>query len=483
MPDLSTEAFQRCCVATPATIADAMVQALGDGPALQWLEPCVGGGALVKAMRRAGVCKQRIRGVDLNPVADAGDALANVMRGVEFLSWAAKTSERFDRVVANPPYIPLARAPQAARGAALSIEFRQVRFDRRANCWAAFLVASIRLLRSGGSLAFLLPAAWEYAAYAEKLRRRIGRWFSTVRVVRTQEPMCDGVSDASVVLLAVGYAQSREGVSRVVVRDRDEAVACIRESTPSNALTRYSRPRSRGVQLGDVLRIRIGTVAGDAKVFLLSETQRLAFLLPEQSLRPVLSRSRLAMLPWITKEVWRRYRDDGERIWLFAPSGSDLDDVNVRAYIREMSKAVNLNGYKLSRRNEWYAIPAAPPADVLLSGMSRVGPILCLNRMRGLSATNTLYVGEFSHSATLDVRAGWALSLLSSSGRRGLARVARHYPDGLVKLEPGDLMRIKVPRPPARPGALEAYGRAFQTLREVGVAAAARLADAWLAGD
>ena len=35
-----------------------------------------------------------------------------------------------------------------------------------ANYWVPFLVAGMRLLKPGGSLAYILPAAWEYANYA-----------------------------------------------------------------------------------------------------------------------------------------------------------------------------------------------------------------------------------------------------------------------------------------------------------------------------
>jgi adenine-specific DNA-methyltransferase len=483
MTDLAGEHFRRCCIATPPELADAMVQVLGDGPDLRWLEPCVGQGAILQALRRAGVARERIRGLDLNPLAGPADHLANVNRGTEFLTWARSTAERFDRVVANPPYLSLARAPKAARDQALKLRFRRITFDRRANCWAAFLVSSVKLLREGGSLAFLLPAAWEYAAYAEKLRRAIGRWFASVRVIRSREPMCDNVSDANVVLVATGYRHSNTTLQRVEVSDLGEAVAAL--TSPDTAQSRCLSVRARvarGVELGEILTVRIGIVTGDANVFLFTEANRLQQGIPENALRRVVTRAHQIRRPWLMRSDWDLLKRSGERVWLFAPHPDDLQNEQVAAYIKHSSNVVNKAGYKIARRQVWYELPAMPKADVFISGMSKRGPVMCLNRMRDLTATNTLYVGQFADNSNLQERAGWALSFLSSTARRALSRVARHYPDGLLKIEPGDLMRIRVPVPGTHDGALETYEQAMDVFTAQGSAEASRIADAWLAG-
>ncbi|MCU1231940.1 MAG: hypothetical protein JWO97_4824 [Acidobacteria bacterium] len=483
MSELTGEHFRRCCVATPPDLADALVQVLGDAPNLRWLEPCVGQGALLEALQRAGVARERIRGLDLDPMSGPADHLANVSRGTEFLTWARATHERFDRVVANPPYISLARAPKVARDRALELRFRRITFDRRANCWAVFLVSSVKLLREGGSLAFLLPAAWEYAAYADKLRRGIGRWFSSVRVVRSREPMCDNVRDANVVLIATGYKRASATVQRVEVKDVREAIAALtlRHTGPTRRLP--IRPRvAPGTELGEILKVRIGTVTGDASVFLLTEEDRLKHRIPEAALRRVVTRARQIKKPWLVRSDWELLKRRRERVWLFAPHSDDLLNAEVATYINECSPVVNKTAYKISRREAWYRLPTLPKADVFVSGMSKLGPVLCLNRMRGLTATNTLYVGQFEGNPKLEERAAWAVAFLSSTARRALSRIARQYPEGLMKVEPGDLMRIRIPTPVRREGALGAYEHAMDVFTTQGSGAASKIADAWLLG-
>src|ERR1019366_6050075 len=72
------------------------------------------------------------------------------------------------------------------------------------NCWYAFLVGSIRLLKPSGSLCFVLPAAWDFANYAEPLRSEISSHFEEVNVFRSETPLFEasGIQDGSVVLVA-----------------------------------------------------------------------------------------------------------------------------------------------------------------------------------------------------------------------------------------------------------------------------------------
>ena len=57
----------------------------------------------------------------------------------------------------------------------------------------AFLIAGMRLLKPGGSLAYVLPAAYEYANYARALREVCEASFYELDVHRVSVPMFDKV--------------------------------------------------------------------------------------------------------------------------------------------------------------------------------------------------------------------------------------------------------------------------------------------------
>jgi hypothetical protein len=117
--------------------------------------------------------------------------------------------------------------------------------------------------------------------------------------------------------------------------------------------------------------------------------------------------------------------------------------------------------------------------DGFISGMTASGPYLSLRGMPRLSATNTLYVVAFRGVTALEQRAGWGLALLTSRVRENLHSIARVYPDGLLKFEPGELGTLQLPVPQRRKGAISTFKRATQLMAAGDAAQAIALADAF----
>ena len=199
---------ETCNVYTPAVLADAIACALPDSDHTAWLDPCVGKGAFLEAVARRGTPASRVTGIDLSAKLEAADRFGAVQRVTEFLSWSSETFKRFDNIVANPPYISLRELPIQIRQAALKHQSPDgTKLTLRSNCWYAFLCAALRLLKSGGSLAFVLPAAFEYADYARPLRVNLSSLFRTVGVHRCRVPIFEAVGDGAVVLIASGFGK------------------------------------------------------------------------------------------------------------------------------------------------------------------------------------------------------------------------------------------------------------------------------------
>ena len=199
-----------CRVYTPPLLANAMVHAIEPRPTDYWLDPCMGSGAFIAPLRKSGVPQERIVGIDIDPLSGAEDSAATTLRGIDFFDWCASTKKRFTKVVANPPYVALCKL-----GADLQKSVQQFHdsedpsFELRSNYWCAFLSACLGLLKPDGSLAFVLPAAWDYALYAHRLRERVLSSFKSVEVHRSLEPLFPKVREGRVVLLAKGYLQPK----------------------------------------------------------------------------------------------------------------------------------------------------------------------------------------------------------------------------------------------------------------------------------
>lgn len=133
-----------CKVYTPLSLAQALVNALGDEPTARWLEPAHGHGVFLRALRNIGVPKTRIKAIDLERKTSPEDALARTSRGTDFLKWYRLTLERFDRIVGNPPYVSISRLPLALQKAAASVlDLNGKPIGKGANAWYAFVLVSL----------------------------------------------------------------------------------------------------------------------------------------------------------------------------------------------------------------------------------------------------------------------------------------------------------------------------------------------------
>ncbi len=317
-----------CNVYTPTELAAAMVRALGDAPDARWLEPCVGRGAFLDVLAQERVDARRIVGLDLCRATEPTDAYAVVRRGIEFLRWSLSTDERFDRVVANPPYVALSKVPLPIQNAALAVRTSDgAPISRGGNCWNAFLCASLRLLNNGASIAFVLPAAFDYANYAQSLRAALPNLFARVEVHRCRTPIFAAVEEGSIVLVARGFRKPNSVTFRREYATLDDLVRGLRQpSAPTHAMSRSDGQavKGNGVRLGDIMSIGLGAVTGDASYFLMTDEERRRHSLTKTAVVPVVSRSKHIRRSGVAPEHCEELLSGGERIWLFRPCSTDL---------------------------------------------------------------------------------------------------------------------------------------------------------------
>jgi adenine-specific DNA-methyltransferase len=479
------DAPQQCKVYTPKPVAAAMVKRLGDRPALSWLEPSFGSGVFLEVLNVAGVSKERITAIDLDRQKQPADRFAQICRGSDFIRWSCQARERFDRIVGNPPYVGLNRLPPPLLESALSVRDPFGKdLSLGSNYWYAFLCASLHVLNPGGSFAFVLPAAWEFADYADGLRDNIHRLFRRVEVHRSTRPIFSSVQEGSIVLVGEAFLQS-PGVLRKRQHAGPEALALhLKRAVRLNSIVDEIKPRSstRTTCLGNIVQIRIGGVTGNADYFLLTEAKRKSKHLPLGSVRPVLSKARHLVSARISKDVWRNLRDKGERIWLFYPPERSKSMPSVRRYLelRPDRGGCRKKLLKVRTRPLWYKTLLPAKCDGFISGMSTSGPWISFSAMPQLTATNTLYVITFRKRLSREAKSAWALSLLTSTARQAIRLKQRRYAQGLSKLEPGDLAELYIPKPRTTKGATKVYNEAIRNVLSGNLKAAEAIADRFL---
>lgn len=477
-----------CQVYTPPRLAEAMVNALRKTESQTWLEPSCGKGVFLDAISNQCEPSTSILAVDLDTEPSSANPIAHIHRGVDFLEWSRDQRRVFDCVVGNPPFVSIRSLPEPLRStAARVVDYDGKTIGLRSNTWYAFLLQSIRLVREGGSIAFVLPAACEYANYSRCGRSVLTKLFDRVDLIRSRKPLFDGVQEGSAVLVCRGKGGKAVLYRRHEVAGLDEVIQRLDDLDAVKA-----RPCPNGIMrcldgtvpLSEVMDVRLGGVTGDSAYFVISESQRRKHGLPRSAVQPILSRSRHVCSSMIGERDWLRLKADDERVWLFRPTHGSVKNESVRRYLAISAEngGCHRDRYKIKIRNPWYDTQTPSIADGFVTGMSSRGVWLCLNEMSGLNATNTLYVVSFRGTRRRSEKYAWALALLTTPAAKQIARSRRIYADGLKKIEPRQLGQIRLPVPPKLNNAVSLYRSAIDRYLNGEESAAHAIADKAILG-
>ena len=145
---------------------------------------------------------------------------------------------------------------------------------------------------------------------------------------------------------------------------------------------------------------------------------------------------------------WESLRDRGERAWLFwpRPRPGRLPQA-IKRYLAAGLDRETHKGQKTSERDLWYLTEINPPADGFMSGMTSVGPWICLNRASDLTATNTLYTIHFHDRLRWGEQAAWALSLLCATAQSQYDSIGRSLFKRIAQVRATGCDETKGPNP------------------------------------
>ena len=217
---------------TPEGVAGLLVRTAVRSPCDRLLDPACGDGRFL-AYHPNSIGVERDGCAALLARQRAPDASVH---NDDFFVWARRAhqaGERFDCVVGNPPFIRYQTFSGATRRTALELcEEQGVAFSGLAASWAPFLAVAASLLRAGGRLAFVVPAAIGHAPYAGPLLEYLVGHFRSVRVVAVRRKLFPRLSEDCWLLFAEGFGgpQTRSALppwkrSRPQTRCRDRPSA------------------------------------------------------------------------------------------------------------------------------------------------------------------------------------------------------------------------------------------------------------------
>ena len=464
---------------TPDWVAEPMVRYALSGDADSLFDPAVGPGTFLLAAQRL---EQRgtIQGVnlygrDVDPdvVRQAFDAGLRPSASIDLLDFVESPPppRSLHAIVANPPYIRHHRIGYE-RKLMLRAEVEHehgIRLDGRVGFHYYFFLAALRSLSPGGRLCFIMSADTAEGISAKKMWSELVTEFRLDAVVTfTPEATPFPGVDTNAIIYCISRRVPQddfawievsqptdalgdvlEGIGRSTFRgDAVRDVHVFRRSLEEAVETGLSRPvftDDIAARLGDYVRVMRGIVAGDSDFFLLDDEAVASRSLPQESLTPIVVRTRDVLSEAFSHEDFEQLGVLGRPRWLFCGEGQKGGDDPVSEYVREGERRGLPNKPILAARGKrWYRSERREVPDFFFAYLGRRRQRFIANHAKVVPSTAFLCVyirPEWMHKTEA------ITSLLGDeSVIANLRFVGKSYGGGAIKVEPRSLEKLPLTR-------------------------------------
>lgn len=163
---------------TSQELIKKMIKILGKRRFKRILEPCYGSGEFIRELSKK-YKKSRIEGIELNQLmcelCEKDDEInkenVDLIRG-DYLK--TEFEEGYDLIIGNPPFFVMKRGD-------VNEEYIPY-IEGRPNIFILFILKSLKLLKKGGILSFILPSSFKNCLYYNKLRDLIDKNYEIISI-------------------------------------------------------------------------------------------------------------------------------------------------------------------------------------------------------------------------------------------------------------------------------------------------------------
>ena len=435
------------------------------------LDPGAGsGGLLIPAARHPKRNGTRLIGLDRDPLAVAMLDTNIRLRGLDGVK-AKQGDFLLDElgfepgaITCNPPYSRHHAIP-ATEKEAIHDGFAErlgIRFNGLAALHVLFLVRAIEVAADGARIAFITPSDWLDVGYGRAIKHWLLQRAQVEAIVLLEEShlFFDGVlTTAAITLIRKGPPTAEKTkILRIagdptrfkakqitdLLADRAKLDELPIERVDLAKQDKWSRPNAKrrsGKALGSVARVRRGIATGSNSFFVISEAQRRKLGIPPEELKRCITSPRAFSGTELTAEAMDAFPDDVPR-WLVdcGDAGEIERDSPLGRYLRRGRRLGIHRGYLAAKRNPWHRLEQRPTTPILFTYFNRDAPRFVRNLAAAVPLNNWLII-EPREGVDPDAL---HKALTSRSVREQLDERRRVYGGGLWKLEPSELVEVRV---------------------------------------
>lgn len=469
---------------TSDVVADFLARWVSEINPRSILEPGSGGGAFVDAVARTingqghsvrvdGVdidqhaCAQLVERYDAQPRGSISLSV-HCRDFLEFSFSKLQSSELYDAVVGNPPYIRYQYLDGSFQDATKRVfDAVGLKFTRHTNAWVPFVIQSVRLLKPAGRMAMVVPAEIMHVLHAGELRRYLLSECEQVITIHLEELFSDEVLQGVVLLLCSKKTTPSKAPGRIAFPSAPLSSMLngryveffdglhfmtgeyLEHKWMEGLLTDeerevYSAAKklSRVYRFDEVATVDVGVVTGANKFFLVPDEVVERYGLSEYA-QPMFGRSSHVQGVVFTKEDLARNAGSGlpSNFLYFPPVDKRELSSGAQRYIT-IGEAQNLQKrYKCRIRKPWYTVPSVWASDIAMLKRAHTMPRLILNQAKALT-TDTAYRISALGPIKPKVLVGCFVNSLTALSAE---LEGRHYGGGVIELVPSEIERLTVP--------------------------------------
>lgn len=469
--------------ATPGRLAgELMLHALklmGDAQPIRFIDPAAGTGSFISALRKHAPASsvETIRGYEIDPYYGApalelwNDKGVDLRIGDFTRTQAPAPGQRFNLIVANPPYVRHHHLEFSDKKRLQEASFHAsgMELSGLSGLHCHFLALAHPWMAPDALACWLIPSEFMDVNYGREVKRYLSERVTLLRIHRFA-PTEVQFEDALVSSAVVWFRNTPPPAGHTVnftfggthETPRVQSAIPVETLKMSEKWTRFPNSTlpveaNAGVRIADLFDIRRGIATGNNEVFILSPERVVELGLPVSQLTPILPSPRYLETD--------RVEGDATGFPQVARAGylinSRLDEVRLHAkhprlfdYL-ESQKETAMKGFLCSRRSPWYLQEERAAAPLLCTYMGRGSGIdgkpfrFILNRSQAV-ATNTflnLYpkpalAARLKAEPALLERIWCVLNELTPACMKAEGRV---YGGGMHKMEPKELANVPVP--------------------------------------
>jgi adenine-specific DNA methylase len=453
---------------TPDWVADAMVSYVAQDANLIF-DPAVGRGAFLHALRKVDHSyHKQFYGTDVDDIVLTDEVFNQENCKVENRDFIkAPPSNKFDAIVANPPYIRHHRIDEKTKSILRELTMKIMGFtiDGRAGYHIYFLLQALSLLEKNGRLAFIMPADTCEGVFSKKLWDWIGKNYAIDCVATFSEDATPFPSvDTNALVFFIQNVKPRQQLFWIKANEahNTDLFNFVRSNFTSqkfDTLDIVERDMSEALSTGlsrafnidtgmhtlkDFAKVMRGIATGGNEFFFLTKSQADDLNIPDIYLKKTIGRTRDAKGDIFTQEHFDSLAKHLRPTLLLSIDQSE-------EFLPETVKQYLVKGVELQlnerplikQRKPWFKMEKREIPPILFAYLGRRNTRFIKNEAGVIPLTGFLCVYPYQREES-PVKNLW-LALNHPDTIKNLALVGKSYGSGAIKVEPGNLSNLPIP--------------------------------------